>query len=163
MTFQFEISQFYTNWTQTMEMNQNQTSSHGTYSNLTPCLSLSRNIKILQWLSKLKFNSFITKVNPNNGNKTKSDILPRDIFKSDNYSFFLSKVFQWLSKSTFRNFMAKVNLNNGNETKSDIFSWEIFKSVIIFISHKILKYDNGLYNWHFSISLQKWAQSSKVK
>ena len=93
MTFKFEISQFYTNWTQATEMNQNQTSSHGTYSNLTPCLSLSRNIKILQWLSKLKFNSFITKVNPNNGNKTKSDILPRDIFKSDNYSFFYQKYF----------------------------------------------------------------------
>ena len=25
----------------------------------------------------------MTKVNPNNGNKTKSDIFPRDIFKSD--------------------------------------------------------------------------------
>ena len=35
----------------------------------------------------------MTKVNPNNGNKTKSDILPRDIFKSDNYSFFNQKYF----------------------------------------------------------------------
>ena len=50
----------------------------------------------------------MTKVNPNSGDKTKSDIFPRNIFKSDNI-FFLSKnikVFQWLSK--FLSFMTKV-------------------------------------------------------
>ena len=39
----------------------------------------------------------MTKVNPNNGNETKSDIFPWDILKSDNISFFLfknSKVFR---------------------------------------------------------------------
>ena len=46
--------------------------------------------------------------------------------------------------------MAKVNSNNGNKTKSDL-----FKSKIIFIAHKMLKYFNDFYNWHFSISLQK--------
>ena len=45
--------------TQTIEMKQNQTFSHGTYSNLTPYLSLSKNIKIFQWLSKSKFLSFL--------------------------------------------------------------------------------------------------------
>ena len=59
--------------------------------------------------------------------------------------------------------MTKVNRNNGNETKWDIFPRDIFKSDIIFISRKILKYFNDFYNWHFSISSQKWAQSSKVK
>ena len=103
--------------TQAMEMKQNQTFFHGTYSNLTPYLFLLKNIKIFQWLSKSKFLSFMTKVNPNNGNETKSDIFPRDIFKSD----------------------------------------------IIFIGHKILKYFNDFYNWHFSISMQKLVQSSKVK
>ena len=39
--------------------------------------------KIFQWLSKSEFVSFMTKVNPNYGNKTKSDIFPWDIFKSD--------------------------------------------------------------------------------
>ena len=31
----------------------------------------------------------MTKVNPNNGNETESDILLRDIFKSDTISFFI--------------------------------------------------------------------------
>ena len=44
---------------------------------------LSKNIKVFQWLSKLKFLRFMTKVNPNNGNDTKSDIFSWDIFKSD--------------------------------------------------------------------------------
>ena len=35
---------------------------------------LTKNIN--QSLSKLKFLSFMTKVNPNNGNETKSDIFP---------------------------------------------------------------------------------------
>ena len=66
-----------------MEMQQNQTLFHRTYSNLTPYLSLSKNIKIFQVLSKLKFLHFMTKVNPNNGIETKSDIFPWNIFKSD--------------------------------------------------------------------------------
>ena len=79
--------------------------------------------------------------------------------------FFFSKhitVFQWLSKSTFLSFLTKVKPNNGYATKLDIFPRDIFKSDIIFIGHKILKYFNDFYNWHFSISLQKWAKSSKV-
>ena len=32
---------------------------------------------------KIKILSFMTKVNPNNGNETKSDIFHWDIFKSD--------------------------------------------------------------------------------
>ena len=46
----------------------------------------------------------MTKVNPDNRNKTKSVIVPCDIFKSDVTYFFLSKnikVFQLLSKSNF--------------------------------------------------------------
>ena len=33
----------------------------------------------------------MTKVNPNNGNKTKVDIFPWDIFKSDTMSLFAKK------------------------------------------------------------------------
>ena len=38
----------------------------------------------------------MAKVNPNNGNETKSDIFPRDIFKFDTISFLskIIKVFQ---------------------------------------------------------------------
>ena len=34
---------------------------------------------------------------------------------------------------------------------------------LFFIGRKILKYFNYFYNWHFSILLQKLAQTSKVK
>ena len=34
----------------------------------------------------------MTKVNPNSGNKTKSDIFPWDIFKSDAYLFLSKKI-----------------------------------------------------------------------
>ena len=34
---------------------------------------------------------------------------------------------------------------------------------LFFIGRKILKYFKDFYNWHFSISLQKRAQSSRVK
>ena len=33
----------------------------------------------------------------------------------------------------------------------------------VFIVHKILKYFNNFYNWHLSISLQKWPQTGKKK
>ena len=56
-------------WTQTMEMKQNQTFFHGTYSHLTPYLSLSKIINIFQYHSKSKFLSFMTKVDPNNRSK----------------------------------------------------------------------------------------------
>ena len=39
---------------------------------------------------KMKFLSFMTKVNPKNGNKTKSDIFPWGILKSDAI-FFIKK------------------------------------------------------------------------
>ena len=64
-----------------MEMKQNQAFFHGTYSNLTPYLSLSKNIKIFQQFSKLGFLSFMTKVNPNNEIEIKSNIFPWDIFR----------------------------------------------------------------------------------
>ena len=99
----------------------------------------------------------MTKVNPNNGKETKSDIFPWDIFKSDTISF-LSKnteVFQNLLKSKFFSFMTKVNPNNGNETGSDIFHGIYSNLTAIFIGQKILNYFNDLYNCHFSISLQK--------
>ena len=81
------------------------------------------------------------------------------------YLFLLKniKVFQWLLKWKLLSFMTKVNLNNGNETKSDVFLWDIFKSDIILHGRNILKYLNDFYHWPFSISLQKWAQTIKVK
>ena len=59
-----------------MQINQNQVSFDGTYSNLTAYHPLSKNIEIFQLFSKSEFCNFMTKVNPNNGNATKSDIIP---------------------------------------------------------------------------------------
>ena len=75
--------------TQTVEMKENKIFSHGTYSNLTPYLFLSKNILVFQWLSKSKFLSFMTEAKPNNENETKSDFT----FKSGIISF-LSKNIQ---------------------------------------------------------------------
>ena len=71
-----------------MKMKQNQTFFHGTYSNLTAYRILSKHIKMFQWLSKSEFLSFMTKVNPNNGIETKSDIFSWTI---SNLTPFLSK------------------------------------------------------------------------
>ena len=65
-----------------MEMKQNQTLFHGTYSNPTSYF-LSEKIQVFQGFSKSKFPSFMTTVNPNNGNETKSDIFPWAILKFD--------------------------------------------------------------------------------
>ena len=54
-----------------MEMKQHQTFFHRANSYLTPYLTLSKNIKIFQCLSKSKFLGFMTKVNPDNANETK--------------------------------------------------------------------------------------------
>ena len=56
------FSGFWLKWTQTMEKKQNQVFFHGIHSNLTPYLSLSKNIKIFQWHSKSKFLCFMTKL-----------------------------------------------------------------------------------------------------
>ena len=74
---------------QAMEMKQNQIFFQGAYSNLTPYLFfLPKYIKEFKWLSKSKFHSFITKINRNNGNESKLDIFPSDIFKSDTIFFY---------------------------------------------------------------------------
>ena len=87
----------------------------------------------------------MTKVNPNNGNETKSGIFPLDVLKSDSISFLSKnvKVFQWPSKSKFVSFMTKVNLNDRNETKSGIFPWNIFKSHAITQTMKIRHFFMG--------------------
>ena len=73
------------------------------------------------------------------------------------------KVFQWLSKSEFLSFVTKVNPNNENENETNqTFFHETYSNLTsFFISHKIPKCFNDFFNWHFSISLQKWAQTIK--
>ena len=56
-------------------MKQNETFVHETYLNLAPYLFLLKKIEAFQLILKLKFLSFMTKVNSNNVNETKSDII----------------------------------------------------------------------------------------
>ena len=46
----------------------------------------------------------MTKVRPNNGNETRSDIFPWDIFKSEPISFFLKKIVRYFNDFQNRNF-----------------------------------------------------------
>ena len=54
---------------QTMKLKPNQTLFYRTYLNLT-LFSLVKKIKIIHWLSKSKFLSFMNKRNPSNGGQT---------------------------------------------------------------------------------------------
>ena len=45
----------------------------------------------------------MTKANPNNGNKTKSDIFPWDTFKSDTM-FFYQNILKYFNDFQYRNF-----------------------------------------------------------
>ena len=96
----------------------NQTFFERTYSNLTS-FSFSKNIKVLQWLLKSKFLFLMTKVNPNNGNETKSENFLWSLFKFD-VIFSLIKKKHWSISITFKTL-------KGNETKSDIF--QIFSNI----------------------------------
>ena len=46
----------------------------------------------------------MTKVKPNNEKETKSDIFPRDIFKSDTISFFIKKILKYFNDFQNQNF-----------------------------------------------------------
>ena len=46
----------------------------------------------------------MTKVNPNNGNETKSEIFSWDIFKSDTISFFIKKILNYFNDFQTPNF-----------------------------------------------------------
>ena len=62
---------------------------------------LSKNIKLFQLSSKSKFLRFMGEVNLNNGNETKSDILPWDIFETD-VTYLLLKNIRVFQSMTFK-------------------------------------------------------------
>ena len=64
-----------------MKMKQNQTSFHGIYLNLTAHIFNQNISNYFNDFQNQDFSIFLTKVNPNNGNETKSDIFPWHIFK----------------------------------------------------------------------------------
>ena len=86
----------------------------------------------------------MTKVDPKNGNETKSDIFYHRAYSNlTSYIYFLSKnikAFQLLLKSKFVSFMTKLNSNIGKETKSDIFNVTYSNLTSFLIGCKILKH-----------------------
>ena len=70
-----------------MEMKQNLIFYHAKYSNLTPYLIKKKSSISMRTLI---FQFCMAKMNPNNGNETKSDIFPWNIFKPD-IPFFIKK------------------------------------------------------------------------
>ena len=128
-----------------MEMKQNQTFFHETYSNLTPYFSLSKNIEIFQWLSKSKFLSLMTKVNQNYGNETKSDIFQRYVFKSDVVFLFPlnTKIFLWLLWLALFDLIVKVNAIKKGEIKSHGTCGNL---TVFFLFYKVVHYLNDFWN-----------------
>ena len=130
-----------------MEMKQNQTSFHGTYLNLT-AFSLSKYIKVFQWLWKSEFLSFMTNVNPNNGNKQ------IQIFFHGAYSNLT--VLKYLNDFQIQSFsILRLKWTEKMEVKQcqTFFRWTKSNMKLLFIGHKILNFFNDFFTWHFSISL----------
>ena len=135
-----------------MEIKQNQTFFHGTYSSLTPYLFLSKNIKVFQWLPKSKFTRFVTIVDPNIVNETKSDISSWDIFKSgisfhwwENIITFITDIFQFHCKSKHK--YLKWNEIKGDMCKSDS-PFPYLQSSILF---KVLLMREPIYTYSLSL------------
>ena len=104
----------------------------------------------------------MTKVNPNN--ETKSDIFPREIFKSDTISF-LSKHIKSFNGFQNENFsVLYLKWTQTMEMKQNhIVPWDIFKFDIMYFFIKTLKYFNDFQNWNFSVLWLKWNQTEEMK
>ena len=118
--------------------------------------------RVFWWFPKSKLLTFMTKFEPKQWKWNKI----RHLSMGHNQiwrHFFFDKILQYLSD--FQNQLFSVLRLNWTQTmemkQNQIFPWYIFKS--FYIGRKILKWINGLYNWHLSILLQKWAQTRKVK
>ena len=107
----------------------------------------------------------MTKVNLNNENDTKSDILPWDMFKSS-IIFFYQKILKYFNDFENQNFSVLwLNWTQVIQMKQrQTFSYGTYSNLTsFFIGCKILYYFNDFYNWHLSFSLQIWAKISKMK
>ena len=127
---------------------------------------LLKNIQVFQWVSKLKFLIFMTKVNSSNGNETKSGIFFMEHIQIWHHICFYQKKLKCFND--FQNWNLSVLWLNWTETMemklNETFFYGTYSNLTSFFNgRKILKNLNNFYNWHFSISLQKWAKTSKVK
>ena len=104
-----------------------------TYSNVT---------SIFKWLSKLKFHSFMTKVSPNSGTETKSDIFPWDKFKSGIIHRKILKCSNDLIIEIFQ-FHCK---SKQKQTKWNKIKQDLCKSCCTFLCLQVLRYFNDSSN-----------------
>ena len=105
--------------------------------------------------SKSKFLSFLTKVNPDNGNETKPNIFVTNIFKSDAI-FFYQKILMHFNDFQSQNLSVLwIKWTQVMEMKPSqtFFHGPYSNLTSLFIGHKVLMYFNDLYNQHLSILL----------
>ena len=117
--------------------------------------------------SVVKWNllSFATKTSINHGNKTKSDILPYDIVKSDVIIiFFGQRILKYFNNFQNRNFLVlwlkwtqKIEMKQ-NDT---FFRGTSSYLTSFFVGRKILEYINDFYNYH--LSLHNISKHNQVK
>ena len=113
----------------------------------------------------MKFLSFMTKVNPNKGNETKSDIFSWGIFNLTPYGFY-QKILMYLNDFQNRNF-SDLWLNWSQKMKmkkNQTFSMghiQIWHHM--FFYQKILMYFNDFQNRNFPVSWLYWTQTMEMK
>ena len=142
MTFKIEISQFY-DQSKPKQWKWNKI-RHFSMGHIQILRYIIFNKKILfQWLSKPIFLSFMSKVNSNNGNETKTDIFSWSTFKSDIifHSSQNTEIIQWLLYLASFNSIGKVSTNKKIETKLR----DMCKSDI-FLIYKVVHYLNDFWN-----------------
>ena len=115
-------------------------------------------------ISKSEFLSFMTKVNPNSGNKQKQTFFHGTYLNLTPYLFLPKyiEILQWLSKSKFFNGNTKVNPKDENGTKSNIFVLDIFKSAN-FSLLKHIKVSQWLSKSKFLNFMKKSTQAMGIK
>ena len=99
----------------------------------------------------------MTKVKLNNGNETKLDIFPWDIFKSDTISFFYQKILKYFNDCQKRNFsVLLLQLNQTMEMKQDqIFFHGTYSNISV-------TFTIGIFQFHCKIEY-KQVKGKEIK
>ena len=148
-----------------MKMRQNQKFFHRDIFKSDAISLFIESIKIFQWRSKSKFFSFMTKVNPNNGNETISDILAWTYLNLTQH-IFCQKILKYFND--FQNWKFQVLWLNWAQTM-EMKQYQTFLhgTYLNLTQHifcqKILNYFNDFQNWKFQVLWLNWAQTMEMK
>ena len=123
MTFKIKIFQFY-DWSEPKQWNWNKI-SHFTLGHIQISYIFVKNVKVFPWLSKSKFLSIMTKVNPNNRNETKSDFL---------YGTYSTLTWLFIGRKTLKYFQFHCKSEHKQVTSKYLQSSTLFKWLLKTIS-----------------------------